>query len=133
MGVVEPPAPHSADVAVPASPTGSVGPLRTCVGCRAVVSASALLRVIALGGGTTGSPVALAVDIKRRQPGRGAWMHSDPACFAAAVRRRAFGRALRIGTTIDPAAVGQYVESLARDQVASSSAMASTTPFPKAE
>lgn len=51
----------------------------------------------------------LAVDAKRRQPGRGAWLHHDPVCFAAAVRRRAFGRALRIGAAVDPSAVGAYV------------------------
>lgn len=77
-----------------------------------MVPASALLRVVAVGGGCTGLPVLLAVDIKRRQPGRGAWLHGDPVCLAAALRRRAFGRALRIGTAVDPAPVGDYLESL---------------------
>ncbi|MEZ5189928.1 MAG: YlxR family protein [Schumannella sp.] len=28
-------------------------------------------------------------------PGRGAWLHPDPGCVEQAIRRRAFGRALR--------------------------------------
>lgn len=35
------------------------------------------------------------VDADRRQGGRGAWLHPDPACLARALKRRAFGRALR--------------------------------------
>jgi hypothetical protein len=121
MGAVESPAPHSADVAASLPPTGGTGPVRTCVGCRAAVPATALLRIVAVGTGASGEPVALAVDGRRRRPGRGAWLHGDPACFAAALRRRAFGRALRISTAIDPTAVGQHIEALDR------------TPSPKAE
>jgi predicted RNA-binding protein YlxR (DUF448 family) len=33
--------------------------------------------------------------VGRSRPGRGAWLHPDPACLAEAVRRRAFTRALR--------------------------------------
>jgi predicted RNA-binding protein YlxR (DUF448 family) len=33
--------------------------------------------------------------VGRGRPGRGAWLCPDPACVAAARRRRAFGRALR--------------------------------------
>ena len=33
--------------------------------------------------------------VGRSLPGRGAWLHPDPACLGAAVRRRAFTRALR--------------------------------------
>jgi len=29
-------------------------------------------------------------------PGRGAWVHPTPDCIQAALRRRAFGRALRV-------------------------------------
>jgi predicted RNA-binding protein YlxR (DUF448 family) len=83
------------------------------------VPASALLRIVAVGGGDTGLPVALTVDNKRRQPGRGAWMHGNPACFAAALRRRAFGRALRIAMVLDPTPVGEYIESLAAREVLS--------------
>ncbi|MCU1689066.1 MAG: hypothetical protein JWN61_241 [Pseudonocardiales bacterium] len=58
-------------------------------------------------------------------------MHGDPACFAAAVRRRAFGRALRIGTAVDPAPVGDYVASIAKQPT--QHGMTSTNPFPKAD
>lgn len=33
--------------------------------------------------------------VGRSRPGRGAWLHPDPRCLAVAVKRRAFGRALR--------------------------------------
>jgi len=32
-------------------------------------------------------------------PGRGAWVHPDPGCIDAAVKRKAFGRALRTAIT----------------------------------
>ena len=38
----------------------------------------------------------LIPDLRRRLPGRGAWLHPDLGCLAAAERRRAFGRALRV-------------------------------------
>jgi predicted RNA-binding protein YlxR (DUF448 family) len=37
----------------------------------------------------------VAVDAAARLPGRGAWLHPDPGCVEQAIRRRAFGRALR--------------------------------------
>jgi predicted RNA-binding protein YlxR (DUF448 family) len=33
--------------------------------------------------------------VGRSRPGRGAWLHRDPACLDAAIKRRAFARALR--------------------------------------
>nr|WP_236623423.1 YlxR family protein [Demequina mangrovi] len=36
------------------------------------------------------------VDEHRRMPGRGAWLHPDPACLAQALKRRALPRALRV-------------------------------------
>jgi len=71
------------------------GPVRTCVGCRRRADQAALLRVVADGS-------AVRVDPRRRAAGRGAYVHPDPACLAAAVKRRAFGRALR--ATVDGAA-----------------------------
>jgi len=64
-------------------------PERTCIGCRRKAApAAGLVRVARRPDG------ALAVG--RAEPGRGAWLcaGSEP-CFEAAVRRRAFGRALR--------------------------------------
>ena len=63
-------------------------PERTCIGCRRKAGPSALVRVVRRPDG------ALAVG--RVEPGRGAWLCAGSAsCFDAAVRRRAFCRALR--------------------------------------
>ena len=69
--------------------SGSPGPERTCVGCRVRERSTALLRVVAVDG-------VVIPDLRRRLPGRGAWLHPDLGCLAAAERRRAFGRALRV-------------------------------------
>ncbi|MBM6404693.1 YlxR family protein [Phycicoccus sp. CSK15P-2] len=82
------------------------GPLRTCIGCRRTDSRSALLRVV-LGQGETG-PTAVP-DPGRRRPGRGAWLHPDVTCLDLAVRRKAFGRALRSSVGPDTAEVAGWV------------------------
>lgn len=69
-------------------------PVRTCVGCRTRAPRSALLRVVSQNG-------ILIVDERAVLPGRGAWMHPSQECMAAALRRRAFGRALRVSTPVD--------------------------------
>ena len=68
----------------------SSAPRRTCIGCRRVAPPGELVRVACRPDGS------LAVG--RHEPGRGAWLCADVtrACFEAAVRRRAFGRALRV-------------------------------------
>ncbi|SJN32167.1 COG2740: Predicted nucleic-acid-binding protein implicated in transcription termination [Microbacterium esteraromaticum] len=38
----------------------------------------------------------LVLDERAVLPGRGAWLHPTPECFDAAMRRRAFARALRV-------------------------------------
>ncbi|WP_369751728.1 DUF448 domain-containing protein [Cellulomonas sp. URHD0024] len=53
---------------------------------------------------------ALTVDVGRRMPGRGAWLHPDPGCLDTAERRRALGRALRNAGLLDVSAVRRYVE-----------------------
>ncbi|MGP4053762.1 YlxR family protein [Mycobacterium sp. 4D054] len=73
-------------------PSGA--PVRTCIGCRKRELAVDLLRVVAVDSGN--GEHAVTVDEARRLPGRGAWLHPDPGCLQAAVRRRAFSRALRI-------------------------------------
>ncbi|MCR6689659.1 MAG: YlxR family protein [Cellulomonas sp.] len=82
--------------------------MRTCVGCRATGPRSALLRVVAATS-PAGSP-ALVVDVGRRMPGRGAWLHPEPACLELATRRRAFGRALRLQEPPDATAVRDHLE-----------------------
>ena len=84
-------------------------PLRTCIGCRGADSRSALLRVV-LGPGVDGIPVVVP-DPERRLPGRGASLHPVVSCLDLAVRRRAFGRALRSSTPPDHSAVEQWVRA----------------------
>ena len=55
---------------------------------------------------------ALVVDVGRRMPGRGAWLHPDPGCLETAERRRALGRALRNAGLLDVSDVRRYVEEL---------------------
>ncbi|MDR3068707.1 MAG: YlxR family protein [Cellulomonas sp.] len=94
---------HTSGSAVP------VGPVRTCVGCRARDSRSSLLRVV-LVTDAAGLP-ALMPDEAARLPGRGAWLHPDSDCLALAQRRKAFGRALRCAGPLD---VGTLAEVVAR-------------------
>ncbi|UJP11340.1 YlxR family protein [Microbacterium sp. KUDC0406] len=63
-------------------------PVRTCVGCRERASRSALIRVVARNG-------ELVLDERAVMSGRGAWLHPARECMDAALRRRAFARALR--------------------------------------
>jgi predicted RNA-binding protein YlxR (DUF448 family) len=55
----------------------------------------------------------LRPDPRHRLPGRGAWLHPTGDCLEQALRRRAFGRALRTSAALDPAAVVAHVEDLA--------------------
>ncbi|HEY0812154.1 MAG TPA: YlxR family protein [Pseudonocardia sp.] len=84
--------------AAPARPT----PVRTCVGCRTRSPADGLLRVVAVNG-------VLTPDLRRRLPGRGAWLHPVPECLHRAERRSAFLRALRIAGPLDITLVWQHL------------------------
>jgi predicted RNA-binding protein YlxR (DUF448 family) len=42
-------------------------------------------------------------------PGRGAWLHPTSECFELAVRRKAFGRALRLQAAVDVSAVARHL------------------------
>jgi predicted RNA-binding protein YlxR (DUF448 family) len=87
---------------------------RTCVGCRRRDDRSALLRVV-VEWDDTGEHIARVVaDPRLRLPGRGAWLHPTPECLDLAVRRKAFGRALRVKAFLEGAAVGVYID--AQDQ-----------------
>jgi predicted RNA-binding protein YlxR (DUF448 family) len=91
------------------------GPVRTCIGCRKRELAVELLRVVAVDGGNGES--AVTVDSARKLPGRGAWLHPDLQCLDAAIRRRAFGRALRITGSPDTTVVVEHVNSVLRTTV----------------
>ncbi|MFZ4810375.1 MAG: YlxR family protein [Ilumatobacteraceae bacterium] len=60
--------------------------MRTCVGCRATLPQTAMVRCVLPEDDT---PI-----VSRTAPGRGAWLCSS-ACFPLAVKRRGFDRAWR--------------------------------------
>jgi len=62
-------------------------PVRTCVGCGARADQGELVRLRIDG-------ERVVID-RRREGGRGAWLHPSAQCLERAVRRRAFGRAFR--------------------------------------
>ncbi|WP_235827040.1 YlxR family protein [Actinomyces culturomici] len=65
-------------------------PVRTCTGCGKRAPRSELFRIAASREGV------LTVDPQAVRPGRGAWVHPDPACVERARKRRALKRALRL-------------------------------------
>ncbi|TMC84119.1 MAG: YlxR family protein [Chloroflexi bacterium] len=69
-------------------------PIRTCVACRQEAGKADLIRVVRRPEG------GVAVDASGRMPGRGAYVHADPACLETARKRRALDRAL--GTPVPP-------------------------------
>ncbi|MEV6298706.1 YlxR family protein [Actinoplanes sp. NPDC051861] len=87
----------------------TVGPTRTCVGCRNRAPAASLLRFVAAG---SGGDLRLLPDPGRRLPGRGAHLHPDPACLAQAERRRAFGRALRLTGVADTGLLAEHIRTV---------------------
>ncbi|MGN6219714.1 MAG: YlxR family protein [Microbacterium sp.] len=80
-----------------------MGPVRTCVGCRTRAPRSALLRVVSIDS-------ALVVDERASMPGRGAWVHETPECVDAAIRRRAFVRALRVSGPLDTQTIEEHIQ-----------------------
>ncbi|MGF1432484.1 YlxR family protein [Kitasatospora sp. LaBMicrA B282] len=79
-------------------------PERTCVGCRKRAAKHELLRVTAVEG-------VCVPDPRGSLPGRGAYLHSDPACLDLAVRRRAFPRAFRLQGPLDTERLREQVEA----------------------
>jgi len=71
----------------------SAPPVRTCIGCRRRDHTEVLVKLVAARGDDNTTHVV--VDERGRLPGRGAWLHRDARCLASAVRRNAFGSALR--------------------------------------
>ena len=65
-----------------------VAPIRTCVGCGVRAPQADLIRLVAAG-------ERLVLDARRRLPGRGAWLHREPACWGTFVQRRGPVRSLR--------------------------------------
>ena len=69
-------------------------PVRTCVACRQEAGKGALVRVV------RDSQGRVALDAAGRAPGRGAYLHSNPACLEIARKKKALDRALR--ATVGP-------------------------------
>ncbi|WP_136192258.1 YlxR family protein [Actinomyces procaprae] len=86
-------------------------PERTCIGCRCKAPRAQLLRLALTDSGE------LTVDARALMPGRGAWIHPDPACVDLAERRRAFGRALRMRGSPDVAPVRDWIRTNAVNHV----------------
>ena len=78
-------------------------PVRTCVGCRTRAPRSALLRVVSIDS-------VLVPDERAVMPGRGAWVHPTNECVDAALRRRAFVRALRVSGPLDTQTIEQHIQ-----------------------
>lgn len=96
----------STDVGEVDSAAVRAGLVRTCVGCRQRSGKDSLLRVVAV---QIDGSYAVQADPRGRMPGRGAYLHRSPECFDLALRRRAFGRALRISGAADVAPLRQDV------------------------
>lgn len=102
---------------------------RTCVGCRRRDVRSALLRVVAEWDDTGEHAARVVADPRLRLPGRGAWLHPTPECLDLAVRRKAFGRALRVKAILDVSALSEYIEAHEQSVVTA----ASSIPEPAAQ
>ncbi|WP_374977602.1 YlxR family protein [Microbacterium trichothecenolyticum] len=77
--------------------------VRTCVGCRTRALRSTLLRVVSIDS-------HLVVDERASMPGRGAWVHETQECVDAAIRRRAFVRALRVSGPLDTQTIEKHIQ-----------------------
>jgi len=53
---------------------------------------------------------ALVVDERASMPGRGAWVHETRECVDAAIRRRAFVRALRVSGPLDTQTIEEHIQ-----------------------
>ena len=73
---------------------GTLEPVRTCLGCRQRAERSSLARVVARDG-------RVVVDVSATMTGRGAWVHPTVECIENSIKRRAFGRALRVSEALD--------------------------------
>jgi len=64
-------------------------PIRSCVGCGETADKSDLLRF------AVGPEHTVIPDLHSKLPGRGAYLHPDPACFVNAQKKNSFRRAFR--------------------------------------
>ena len=69
------------------------GPARTCIGCRECGTDEELIRLVRSPQGD------VVVDLRRKLPGRGAWVHPRQECLRAAAK--ALSRAFKAPTRVD--------------------------------
>jgi predicted RNA-binding protein YlxR (DUF448 family) len=72
---------------------------------------------VVVGSDTHGPPVVVP-DPQGTAPGRGAHLHPTAECYELAVRKKAFGRALRVPGKPDSAAVSSYITARGPAQAA---------------
>lgn len=77
--------------------------VRTCVGCKTRDQASNLVRIVQ-------KAEALALDYRKTEPGRGAWLHLNGNCLSLALSRKSFGRALKSKEAIDSSGLVESIE-----------------------
>lgn len=81
-----------------------IKPVRTCIGCRSRAENSLLLRIVVRGS-------EILADEAGVFPGRGAWLHPTEQCYSFAVKRSAFGRALRTDVVLDVAQLDAVIKN----------------------
>ena len=67
-------------------------PVRTCVGCREVLSKQEMMRIVR-------TPDGVRVDPTGKLPGRGAYLHRRQSCWRDAIDRGLLARALKVELT----------------------------------
>lgn len=85
--------------------------IRTCIATGKAQPDVALLRVVV----DPSDPTRIIADPTRSLPGRGAWITPTRQAVEQAMKRKAFGRALRANGITDVSHVCEYVESLDGD------------------
>ncbi len=90
---------------------------RTCIATRRTGDPSGMLRFVVAPDG------AVVPDLKRRLPGRGAWVANDRAALAEAIRKKAFARAFKRPVKAEAGLVDE-VEALLRQAALDAISMA---------
>jgi predicted RNA-binding protein YlxR (DUF448 family)/ribosomal protein L30E len=110
---------------------GRKGPERSCILTRAVRPQGELMRFV------LGPDGAVVPDLRRRLPGRGAWLTPTAAALGEAVKKRLFSRAFKTEARAEPGLVAEVDGALLRDCLGAlalaNKAGAVTTGFTKVE
>lgn len=88
-------------------------PLRTCIGCRSVLSKKELIRLVR-------TPQAILVDPTGKLAGRGAYLHNVRSCWEQALKGP-INHALRIELTLeDRQRIKEFIAQLPEDDAVQS-------------